>query len=177
MTYRGLSRKMAAAIGVAGMLCNATSAFAATQSVTANISFDVAITLTKNSDIAFGYVTALQANSYTITTAGVVTTSGGAGTGVPLGGTKTAGNITVAGSTIQTVDISAANYTANAGVTPSAAMCAYNGGAAAACNTLTAQAAPAAGKTLLIGVTVTADGTQAANTSAAPTFDIIVNYT
>jgi hypothetical protein len=34
--------------------------------------------------------------------------------------------------------------------------------------------APGAGKTLLLGVTVAADGTQAAGTTAAPTFTVQV---
>ena len=146
---------------------------AVTQSVTANIAFDNAITLTKNSDINFGIVRAATADTYTITTAGVVTAGGGA-TNL-LGGTLAAGNITIAGSSTQTVAISAGSYVANNGVTPSAATCAYNGGAAAACS-LTAQAAPAAGKTLLVGVQVSASGAQAAGTSAAPTFVITVIY-
>ncbi len=157
-----------------GMLCASPSALAATQTVTANIAFVTATALSKNNDIAFGAVTAGQASSYTISVGGAVT-SGGAG--ALLGGIKTAGSITIAGSASQTINILAANYSASNGVIPSAATCAYNGAAAAACDSLTAQAAPAAGKVLLIGVTVTADGGQAANTTAAPSFDIIVNYT
>ena len=81
----------------------------------------------------------------------------------------------IAGSAAQAIDISVANYVANNGVTPSAATCAYNGGAAAPCQ-LASQAAPAGGKKLFLGVTATVSGTQAAGTSAAPTFDVIVNY-
>lgn len=157
----------------AAFLTLSQDASAVTQSVTANIAFDNAITLTKNADINFGIVKAATADTYTITTAGVVTAGGGAGN--ILGGTPAAANITIAGSATQTVAISAGSYTANNGVTPSAATCAYNGGGSAACS-LTAQAAPGAGKTLLVGVQVAASGAQAAGTSAAPTFVITVVY-
>lgn len=150
----------------------AMNANAVTQSVTANIAFDNAITLTKNSDINFGIVKASTADTYTITTAGVVTA---AGSGQVLGGTAAAGNITIAGSSTQTVAISVGSYTANNGVTPANATCAYNGGGAAACS-LTGQAAPGAGKTLLLGVQAVVSGAQAAGTSAAPTFVVTVVY-
>lgn len=157
---------------LSGALALSQHVNAATQSVTANIAFDSAITLTKNADINFGVVKAGAAANYTITTAAVVSTGGA---GEVLGGTPAAGNITVAGSATQTVAVSVGSYTANNGVTPSAATCSYNGEAAAACS-LTAQAAPGAGKTLLLGVTVAVDGTQAAASTAAPTFVVTVVY-
>jgi hypothetical protein len=152
----------------------AGSAYAVTQTVTANIAFDTAITITPVNDIDFGTVEALSATTYVINTADTVSVS--AGTGQLLGGTPASGELTIIGSTTQLIDITANNYVANAGVTPSAATCAYNGGAAAACTSLTGVAAPGAGKTLLLGVTAAADGTQAANSTAAPTFDIVVAY-
>ncbi len=145
---------------------------AATQSVTANISFDTALTLTKNADINFGTVEALTAETYTITSAGVVTA---AGVGEILYGTKNAASITIEGSTTQTINISVGNYAANNGVTPSNATCNYNAAGAGTC-ALNAVAAPAAGKILLIGVDAAVGGAQAAGTSAAPTFDITVVY-
>ncbi len=156
------------------MVLSASAATAANpQSVTANIAFETPLTITKNNDINFGMVQAAQAGTYTIDTVGTVTASGG---GVSLGGTQNAGNLTIAGSATQTIDILADNYAANGGVTPSAATCAYSGGAAAACS-LTTQTAPGAGgRTLLVGVQVVADGTQAAGATAAPTFDVTVSY-
>ncbi len=148
------------------------NAFAITQSITANIAFDAPLSMTKNSDINFGVVRAGINDVYTISTAGVVTAAGAGGT---VFGTPTAGNITISGSTTQTIDISAGSYTANNGVTPSNARCAYNGGASAACS-LTTQAAPGAGKTLLVGVDATVTGSPAAGATAAPTFVITVVY-
>ncbi len=60
------------------------TSYAATQSITANIRFEAPITLTKNSDINFGIVSAGVNDTYTISTAGVVTA---AATGQSLGGT------------------------------------------------------------------------------------------
>ena len=147
-------------------------AMAATQSVTVNISFDTALTLTKVSDISFGAVKAATASTYTITTAGVVTATG---SGVWLYGTKTAGNITIAGSTTDTVNISVGGYTAQNGVTPANATCSYNGGAAGSC-TIAAGVAPGAGKTLLIGIDAVVTGTQTAGTAATPSFTVTVVY-
>lgn len=168
-----ITKKYLVALAVTAMAVYAVGASAATQSVTANIAFDTALSITKNSDINFGVVKALTADTYTITTAGVVTAGGGAGN--ILSGTPTAGNLTIVGSATQLIDISVGSYTANNGVTPSAATCAYNGGGAGACP-LTGVAAPGAGKTLLLGAQVAASGAQAAGTSAAPTFVVTVLY-
>ncbi len=146
-------------------------AWAATQSVTANIAFDTPLTLTKNADINFGTMTASNVSTYRITPAGVITTT--VGTGAYLNGATNAGSITIVGGA-DTVAISVGGYTANNGVTPSNASCAYNGGAAVTPCSYAAGTAPGAGKTLLLGVDVAADGTQAAGTSAAPTFTVTV---
>ena len=152
----------------------AGGAFAATQSVTANMTFDTALSLVKNADISFGTVKASQAGTYTIDTSGVVTPTNG---GVVIGGTPAFGQITITGSTTQTVAISTGTYVSDNGVTPSAATCSYNGAAAAACDTaLTGRTAPGAGKILKLGVTAISDGTTAAGTTAVPTFTVTVVY-
>ncbi len=150
-------------------------AYAATQSVTANATFDSALTLTKNADINFGVLKAATTGRYVISTAGAVTPSNG---GVLISGTPNAGSITITGSATQTVAISTGTYTANAGVTPSAATCNYNGSPIANCDTGgTGLAAPTGtGKTLLLGVQIDADGTQVAGTTATPTFVVTVVY-
>jgi hypothetical protein len=138
----------------------------------ANIGFDVALALTKNADINFGTVNALNASTYRISTAGTVSTV--SGTGIPLYGATAAGNITIVGSTTDGITISAGGYIADNGVTSSNAQCSYDGGAAAPC--AMTGAAPGSGKTLLVGVDVATDGTQAGGTTAAPTFTISVAY-
>jgi hypothetical protein len=138
----------------------------------ASIGFDVGLALNKNSDINFGTVSAANASTYRISTAGAVSTVLGSGTRIY--GTTSAGSITITGSASDTITISASSYTANNGVTPSNATCSYNGAAATACPVT--GAAPGAGTPLLIGVDVAADGTQAAGSTAAPTFVMSVTY-
>jgi hypothetical protein len=149
--------------------CNS---LAGSLSTTGHYGVDVAITLTKNSDVNFGTVKAGVADTYTISTAAAVTHSG---TGAWLYGTPSAGNITIAGSSIGTVSVSVGSFTANGGVTPQNATCSYNGGASGSC-TINNAAAPGAGKTLLLGVDAVVNGTQTAGAAAAPTFTVTVTY-
>ena len=162
----------ALAIAITG-LANTHAAFSATQSVTANIRFDTPMTLNKTADINFGSVTAGSASTYRISTAGAVSTV--SGTGAYIFGTTQAASITISGSSSQTMNISVGGYTAQGGATPSNARCAYNGGAEQVC-TYAAAAAPAAGKILLVGADVAADGTQAAGATATPSFTVTVVY-
>jgi hypothetical protein len=160
-------------LGAGLLVTQASGTNAATQSVTANIAFDTPLTLTKNSDIDFGTVTANNASTYTITNLGVITTT--AGTGAYLYGAASSGSITIAGSSTDTVAISVGGYTANNGVTPSNASCSYQGRLVYAPCSIAAGAAPGAGGIpLYLGVDVTTDGTQAAGTSAAPSFTVTV---
>lgn len=167
---KGINKRIIAGL-VAGALVS-SNALAATQSVTANIAFDTVLSVSKNADINFGTVKAGVTGTHVINTAGTVSSTGN---GVWISGTPAAGNLTIVGSTTQTIDISVGSYVADESVTPSAATCAYNGGGAGACS-LSGQAAPGAGKTLLLGVTVTMDGTAAAGDSSAPTFVVTVVY-
>lgn len=149
------------------------SAFAVTQSVTANIAFDTGISITKNNDADFGTVQALTAETYTLSTAGAVTA---AGSGQIIGGTPAAASLTIVGSTTQAIDIAVNNYSAAAGgVTISNATCNYDSGGSGSC-ALTAAAAPGAGKTLLVGLDAAVDATPIAGASATPTFDVVVTY-
>jgi hypothetical protein len=141
---------------------------------TAALAFDLGLSMTKNADINFGTVTANNASTYRISTTGAVSVV--SGTGTTLYGIPTAGSLTISGSTTTGITISTGAYTANNGVTPSNATCAYNGGASSSCDAGISGTAPGAGKTLLLGVTVAADGTQAAGTTAAPTFLVTVAY-
>ncbi len=150
-----------------------TVAFAFTWNVSSSVSFDVPLTLTKQTDINFGTVKAVTASTYTITTAGAVSATG---SGAALYGTPTAGNITISGSAIQTINISVGSLVANNGVTLQNPTCSYNGGASGSC-TINSAAAPGGGKTLLLGIQAVVSGAQAANTSAAPTLIVTVVYT
>lgn len=149
-------------------------ALAATQNFTASVRFAAPLVLTKVADPNFGTLKAGSAASYSLSTAGVVTTSG-LGEVISTTGTQS-GQLTIAGSSLQTIDISAGNYTANNAVTPSNARCAYNGGGAVAGCSISNAVAPGAGKTLLIGLDIAADGSQADGSTASPTFDVVVVY-
>jgi hypothetical protein len=141
--------------------------------MTANISFDTPLTLTKKNDISFGTVKAGVADTYTISTAGTVTA---AGSGQWLYGSQAAGNITIVGSTTQTLNISVGNYTASGGVTPANATCAYAGGTAKPCAITAATAPGTTGKTLLIGIDARVDGTQAVGATEMPSFTVTIVY-
>ena len=150
-----------------------SAAFAATQNFSAEVAFATPLTLTKVSDMDFGVVKASTAAIYTLSTAGVVTANA---TGEVIGGTPNAGELDIAGSISQQIDITTDGLIADNGVTPTLPQCSYDGGAESACDALSAQAAPGLGKPLLVGVTITADGTQADGTTASPTFNVNVVY-
>lgn len=156
------------------MFCVLTGAqaHAAMQTVTAHIAFDTPLSLVKTSDIDFGSVQAVTADTYTISTSGVVTA---AGTGTSLSGPTSAGNITVSGSTTQSVGISVGDYTSQNGVSLQNAVCSYDGSAPGSCTVASAPAA-GGGKTLLVGVDAVVDGTQVAGAAAAPSFTVTIVY-
>ncbi|MGE3623109.1 MAG: DUF4402 domain-containing protein [Bdellovibrionales bacterium] len=144
-----------------------------TTPVTATLTFDTPLSVTKDSDINFGSLQAGMANAYTISPAGALTATTPAGI---LFGTPVAGQLTIAGSTTQTISIQVQNYQANGGVTLSDAMCNYNGGGATACDTaMPSQLAPGSGKILLLGVTATTTSATPAGV-ATPSFDVVVTY-
>jgi hypothetical protein len=143
--------------------------------ITGSIGFDVPITFNKLSDINFGTVSANTVSTYRISTVGATSVVSGAGQFFT--GTPTAGNITIIGSSTDGITIQATLYTADQGVTPSNATCSYNGGASANCSSASITGvAPGSGKTLLVGVDVAADGTQAIGVNATPSFTLNVNY-
>ena len=165
------------ALGLLGSLIASGGAYAATQSVTASVSFDSAVTLSGLTNINFGTVQAgIVGATYTVVAStGVVNPSNG---GVVISTTgQTAGQLTIAGSSSQSIAISTGGYTANGGVTLSGATCSYNGATAVPCDTgLTSQAAPGVGKLLKLGVAAVSDGTASAGSTATPSFTVTVVY-
>lgn len=141
--------------------------------MTANIGFDTPLSITKKNDISFGTVTAGVSDTYTISTSGNISSSG---SGQWLSGAKAAGNITIVGSTTQTLNISVSNYAASNGVTPANATCSYAGSAAKPCAISAATAPGNQGKTLLIGIDAKVDGTQAVGSTATPSFTVTIVY-
>jgi hypothetical protein len=159
---------------LAGILI-AASAGAATRNITTKLSFRAPLVLQKLRDINFGDVSAGIAATYRITPNGSLSVA--AGSGQLLGGTVQAGQVTIKGSRTQRINISVSNYVANKGVTPKNASCRYNNGSVVTpCRATNTTAPSSGGRTLLLGLEVTADGTQIDGTVATPSFDILVIY-
>jgi len=144
---------------------------------TAAVGFDIPLSIDTVTDVNIGHVQALTTGTYTINTSGTVTATGA---GQWINGPTSVGNLLIHGSATQTISISAGSYVAGGsggGVSLSAATCAYNGGAPAPCSLATQAAPTAAGKTLLLGVTVTVGNkTQADGSTATPSFTVTVTY-
>jgi hypothetical protein len=151
------------------------AAYAATQSVTANIEFATAITFVKDTDIDFGIVEAGVASVYGITTGGVVSVV--SGTGTILGGAPTAADVNIIGSGTQTINISVTIGAPAGGVTIQNPVCDYNNAGSGTC-TINNATAPGAspGRAILIGAEANVDGTQASGATAAPTLTLNVVY-
>src|SRR5947209_4088357 len=105
MNTRAIMKRLFVGVAIAALA--SSQALAATQSVTANIAFDTPLSITKNADIQFGTVKAGVTGTYVINTAASVSASGN---GVWLYGTPAAANLTIAGSTTQTISISVGTY-------------------------------------------------------------------
>jgi hypothetical protein len=163
--------------GVTGLVCSqeALANASVNQTVNTSVHYDTALSVTTNvAAINYGTVQAGVAGNptYTVSTAGVLSTVGG----TILYGTPAAASFNVIGSATDTVVLAVVSYSAaSSGTTASAATCNYNGGAVASCaGTL---AAPGAGKILLVGATVTSDGSATAGTTATPSFILSFTYT
>ena len=159
--------------GMAWASCNGASPNICTDSFTSNVKFDVSLSVSKNADISFGTV---QQNSctYSIDTAGTVTGSP-SGNCSYVTGTKTVGNLSITGSSTQAITISANSYTASSTVTPSAATGKYGLGSEASLP-MNVAAPGSSGTALLLGITVTTNGTETIGTTYTPTFTITVAY-
>lgn len=156
-------------------IVGAGAAFAATSTFTTTAKFASPLTLTQVKAPNFGVLKADTMATYVLSTAGAVTTSG-LGSVVSSVGAQN-GQLSIAGSSTQTIDISAGNYIDDQGVHPSNAVCAYNGGAPVANCAISGGAAPSSGgKNLLVGLTIDTDGTQADASTASPSFDVTVVY-
>lgn len=151
-------------------LCFGGSVLAVTLNSTADLSFQTALTLAEVNNIDFGIVEALNAQALTIDPDDTLSA------GTVIGGTQEAAEITITGANAGAT-ITVNNFaTVDNGVTLSAPTCTHNAASinceAGASVTLVGGGAD----TLLVGITATVDGTQAAGTTAAPAFDVVVDY-
>ncbi len=121
--------------------------------VTVGMDFVDPVTITEVSALRFGLLDQVL-NTETIIIAPNSSVSG-TGTGLILGGTQAAANLTVTASASLTLTILIDTIVDGTGYALSAFVCSYNGGADTACNSLTPTAVASAA--LLIGATITGD--------------------
>lgn len=170
-------RKTLLAIGCLLLVTLPLTVSAATQVITATVKFITPISITNVINASFGYLTAgVASTTYVMDTAGNITTSSGPGTYIT--GTKNAASFTITGSPTQTINISSGLYTAQGGVTPSAATCKYGVAAPVLCDAvaLDTAVAPGAGTPLLIGMTIAVAANIVEPTTATPTFTMTIVY-
>lgn len=146
---------------------------AASHVFTATVAFDSGPAVNKVSDMNFGTVQSQTAGVYIMNTSGNINDVQG---GVFLHGPTSVAEADIMGSSIQTVDITSANYVSDQGVDIISLRCRYDGGLERNCDTMLNMPAPGAGKQLLIGARIEVDGSQAAGVTANPTFDIVATY-
>lgn len=168
------NKKTGLAIAASSMI--ASSAYALTSTFTITATFAEPFALAETTAMNFGTLLAGQAATYVMTSAGVVTASaGGAAWGAPTAFTGTVSN----SSGVGPINIIVNNFVANGGSTPSAPTCNYNAGGAVSCAVaVTGLVSPTATgtKALLVGMTLTVDGTQADAAINSPTYDIVVGF-
>ena len=150
----------------------ATGADAANpEPVTVGMDFVAVITITENGSLRFGLLDQAL-NTETIIIAPNSSVSG-TGTGLILGGTQAAANLTVTASASQTLTILIDTIVSGTGYALSVFVCNYNSGTDTACNSYTPTSATSA--TLLIGATLTGDNL-AVDGAADGSFDVTVAY-
>ena len=150
----------------------ATGADAANpEPVTVGMDFVAVITITENGSLRFGLLDQAL-NTETIIIAPNSSVSG-TGTGLILGGTQAAANLTVTASASQTLTILIDTIVSGTGYALSAFVCNYNAGTDTACNSYTPSSVASA--TLLIGATLTGDNLAVTGT-ADGSFNVTVAY-
>ncbi|HTK85047.1 MAG TPA: hypothetical protein VL625_08175 [Patescibacteria group bacterium] len=164
-----------ALLTAASLLVGATTVYAATATVTSSIRFLTHITITQNTAPNFGNVSSGVGDTFTLSTAGVVTDTAA---GAHLeGGTTAAGDYTVVASTNQAIGIYADGYTTDGSSTAQAATCKYAAGSSVTCDGVGNQvtiATPAASATLKVGLQiVTTGGTDGVTEQPAMTLHVV----
>lgn len=175
-----LTNRAAPPLALGCTVLMASSTYALTSNFTATVNFTQPFTVAESTQMTFGTLIAGVATSYVITTASAATS--GAGGGV-IGGAPAAGDFRIddTGTATTTLSVVVNNLTADNGVTPTSPTCAYNGGGELSCaapitGLVNPNSGTAAAKTLLVGMTLVIDGTQADGTTASPSYDVVVQY-
>jgi hypothetical protein len=141
--------------------------------VTVGMDFVDPITITENGSLRFGLLDqALNTETIIIAPNSGVS---GTGTGLILGGTQAAADLTVTATASQSITILVDTIVSGAGYTLGTFMCKYGSGTDTACDGSGYSATSAASATLLIGATLTGDNTAVAG-AADGSFNVTVAY-
>lgn len=166
---------IAAGTALATALFMNTATAAVPENVVVNVDFVDPITITEVAAMDFGLLDVNLANTETIILATNSTTSG-TGTARLLGGSKVAANLTVTATAVQAVTVLIDNVTSGSGYTLGTFTCDYNAGAdTGGCDGAGMSATSVASATLLVGVTLTGNGTASVGL-ANGNFDVTVTY-
>ncbi len=141
--------------------------------VTVGMDFVDPITITEIGSLRYGVLDqALNLETIIIATNDAVT---GTGTGLILGGTQAAADLTIAATASQTLSILVDNPLPGAGYGLGTFICKYGAGADTACDGAGYTATAVGSGTLKIGATLTGDNTATAG-NADGSFDVTVTY-
>lgn len=162
-------------IAIGAALFMNIAAAANPENIVVNVDFVDPITITEVAAMDFGLVDQNLANTETIILATNSTTSG-TGTARLLGGSTTAANVTVTATAAHALTVVVDNITSGSGYSLGTFTCDYDGGAdTGGCDGAGLSATSVASATLLVGATLTGDGTAVVGV-ANGSFDVTVTY-
>jgi len=167
------SKKVLAVAAIAGISLAATTAYATTLSVNANVTFVDTITLTENNPLNFGLIntTMIAGDTVAINTADAVSDSGGR----VAGGTQQSADLTVTATVGQSTNILVNNVVNGTGYGLGTWRCKYDAGVESACDGAGLNVTSVASGILKVGATLTGDGFDVAG-PANGSFDVVVTY-
>ena len=168
-----LSKKVLAVAAIAGLSLAATTAYAATLSVNANVTFVDTITITQNNALNFGMIntTMIAGDTVAINTSDAVSDSGGR----VAGGTQQAADLTVTATVGQSTNIMINNIVNGTGYGLATWKCKYDVGVETACDGAGMNVTSVASAILKVGATLTGDGFDVAGPQNG-SFDVVINY-
>ncbi len=168
-------KRFAAILGLAltGTMLATGATAANPESVVAQVTFSDPITITEVSALQYGILDqALNTETIIIAPDSTVT---GTGTGLILGGTQDAAELTIGAVVAQPITIVVGTIVSGAGYTLGTFMCNYNTGSDTACDGAGYSETSATSATLFVGATLTGDNT-AVPGAADGSFIVTITY-
>ena len=157
---------------IAGLLSFGATFAANPEPVVVQVTFVDPITITEVNALQFGLLDQNLAVSETVVISPLSVVTDAAGR--VLGGTQAAANLTVTATAAQAITIDVTEVTEGAGYTLGSYVCSYDGGTDTACEGGYAETSVASAA-LLVGVTLTGDGSAAPGT-ADGSINVTVSY-